>query len=177
MNASFIYELPGVRGGQGVLNGIVGGWQISGIAQARSGDHLVISQPSGMPRSRPDVVPGADLVNDDWKDSCTGAGCNYLNAAGFARVPVIPLTNAATRPGTYMGGMARGPASFDLHTTFAKNFALRGATRLQARADVFGVLNRKNYNNPNTNITSGDFGRITGAGGKRVFQLAVRLTF
>src|SRR5918995_592359 len=90
MNASFIYELPGVRGGQGVLNGIVGGWQISGIAQARSGDHLVITQPSGMQRSRPDVVPGADLVNDDWRDSCTAAGCNYLNAAGFARVPVIP---------------------------------------------------------------------------------------
>jgi hypothetical protein len=130
-----------------------------------------------MPRSRPDVAPGVDLVIDDWKDGCTAAGCNYLNTAGFTRVPVVTLTNATTRPGTYMGSMARGPGEFNLHTTFAKNFALRGATRLQARADVFGVLNRKNYNNPNTNITSGDFGRITGAGGKRVFQLAVRLTF
>jgi hypothetical protein len=177
MNASFIYELPGIRGGQGVLNGIFGGWQLSGIAQIRTGDQLVITQPSGMPRSRPDVESGVDLVIDDWKDGCTSAGCNYLNTAGFARVPVVTLTNATTRPGTYMGSMARGPGAFDMHTTFAKNFALSGATRLQVRADVFNLLNKKNYNNPNTNMNNANFGRITGAALARVFQIGARLTF
>jgi hypothetical protein len=122
-------------------------------------------------------VPGVDLKMGDWKDSCTATGCNYLNPAGFARVPVITRTNATTRPGTYQGGMVDGPGNFDLHTTFAKNFALGGDSRLQVRADVFGVLNRKNYSNPNTNMNSSDFGRITGAGGKRVFQFGARLTF
>lgn len=176
-NGVFIYEVPGIRGDQGVLNGIVGGWQLSGILQARSGDALVITQPSGIGRSRPDVVPGVDLVIDDWKDTCEARGCNYLNTAGVTRVPVSSVTNATLRPGTYMADMARGPGRFDLHTTFAKSFTAGGQRRLQIRADVFSVLNRKNYNNPVTNINNVDFGRITGAGGARTFQLGARLTF
>ena len=177
LNASFIYELPGVGGGQGVLNGILGGWQISGIVQAGSGGALTVVQPSGIARSRPDVVPGVDLVVADWKDTCDGRGCTYLNTAGFARVPTSRVTNATLRPGTYLHDMARGPGHFNLHTTFAKSFSLGSDTRLQVRADAFGVLNRKNYNDPVTNMNSADFGLITGAGGKRVFQLGARLTF
>ncbi len=177
VNGVFIYELPDVQGGKGVLNGIVGGWQISGIMQKRSGDALVITQPSGIDRSRPDVVPGADLIVKNWTDTCTATGCSYLDTAGFSRVPVSTVTNATVRPGTYIGGMARGPSTLNLHTTFAKSFAVGAARRMQLRAEVFNILNRKNYNNPNTNITSVDFGRITGASGARTFQLGGRLTF
>ncbi len=49
----------------------------------RSGNALLITQPSGISRSRPDVVPGEELIVADWKDTCTAAGCNYLNTAGF----------------------------------------------------------------------------------------------
>ena len=57
-----------------MLNGILGGWQISGIVQARSGSALLITQPSGISRSRPDVVPGEDLIVADWKDTLYGDG-------------------------------------------------------------------------------------------------------
>jgi len=182
-NGTFIYEVPGVRGGQGVLNGIVGGWQLSGILQARSGDALVITQPSGMPRSRPDVVDGADFIVADWRDTCTAAGCNYLDPAAYVRVPVIALTNATVRPGTYIGGMARGPGALNFHTTFAKSFSVGGGRALQVRADVFNVLNRKNYSNPQQNLNNVNFGRITSATpggastGARVFQFGGRFTF
>jgi hypothetical protein len=59
----------------------------------------------------------------------------------------------------------------------AKSFALATGTRLQVRADVFNVLNRKNYSNPELRINNVDFGRITGASGSRTFQLGGRLTF
>ena len=85
LNASFIYELPTFGGGQGVTNGVLGGWQISGIVQTRSGNALLITQPSGINRSRPDVVEGVDLIVADWQDTCTAAGCNYLNTAGFVQ--------------------------------------------------------------------------------------------
>ena len=78
LNASFIYELPEVRGGHGLLNAVLGGWQISGIVQMRSGPALRVQQPSGIDRSRPDVVPGVDLVFANWQDTCTAAGCTYL---------------------------------------------------------------------------------------------------
>jgi hypothetical protein len=176
-NASFIYELPGMGGGQRVLNGLLGGWQISGIVQARSGGALVITQPSGIGNSRPDVAPGVDLVVADWHDSCGASGCNYLNPAGFVRVPVSSVTNATLRPGTYMPGMVRGPGDFNLHTTLAKSFSVGAQKRLQVRGDVFNLLNWKNYNNPQTNMNNADFGLITGAGRPRVFQVGARLTF
>ena len=180
VNASFIYELPTMLDGQRVLKGLVGGWQISGILQARSGTALVITQPSGIGNSRPDVAPGVDLVVANWQDTCNASGCNYLNTAGFVRVPVSPVTNATVRPGNYMPEMVRGPGEFNLNTTLAKSFSLGAGTRLQVRADVFNLLNRKNYttaNNPQTNMNNADFGRITGAARARVFQFGARLTF
>ena len=133
-NASFIYELPGMGGGQRVLNGLLGGWQISGIVQARSGGALVVTQPSGIGNSRPDVAPGVDLVVANWRDSCNASGCNYLNTAGFVRVPVSAVTNATLRPGTYMPEMVRGPGDFNLHTTLAKSFSVGAQKRLQFEA-------------------------------------------
>jgi hypothetical protein len=73
--------------------------------------------------------------------------------------------------------MARGPSSSNVHTTVAKSFAIARGRRLQIRADVFNVLNRPNYNNPELRINNVDFGRITGAGGSRTFQFGGRLTF
>ena len=159
------------------MNGVLGGWQISGIVQARSGGALIVTQPSGIGNSRPDVASGVDLVVADWKDTCVANGCNYLNTAGFVRVPTSSVTTATLRPGTYMPEMVRGPGDFNMHTTFAKSFALGAGTRLQVRAEAFNVLNRKNYNNPQTNMNNADFGRITGAGRARVFQFGARLTF
>ena len=176
-NGAFIYELPAINGGQGVTNAILGGWQISGIVQARSGNALLVTQPSGITRSRPDVVPGEDLIVNDWKDTCSATGCNYLNTAGFVRVPVSTVTNATLRPGTYIHDMARGPGALIVNSTFAKSFGIGAGRRLQARADIFNLLNRPNYNNPQTAINNANFGRITGASGSRAFQLGARFTF
>ena len=68
---------------------------------------------------------GGELVYSDWRDRCDARGCTYLNPAGFVSVPVSSVTNATLRPGTYMLDMARGPSSFNLHTTLAKSFALQ----------------------------------------------------
>jgi Carboxypeptidase regulatory-like domain/TonB dependent receptor/TonB-dependent Receptor Plug Domain len=176
-NASFLYELPGVHGGHGWLNSVVGGWQLSGIVQARSGTALRVQQPSGIDRSRPDVVPGVDLVFADWRNLCDARGCNYLNPAGFVRVPVSPVTNATLRPGTYLLDMARGPGALNTNLTVAKSFTVAPGRRIQVRADVFNVLNRKNYNSPELRINNVDFGRITSADRARSFQFGGRLTF
>ena len=58
-----------------------------------------------------------------------------------------------------------------------KALGLEAGRRIQVRADVFSVLNRKNYNSPNQSTNSSNFGRITGAGGNRSFQLGARMTF
>jgi hypothetical protein len=144
---------------------------------ARSGFPLIVTQPSGISNSRPDVVPGVDLVIPNWKDTCDATGCDYLNPDAFVRVPVFAATNATTRPGTYRTGAARSPANWDLHTAIAKNFAVGGDRRLQVRVDLFSALNKMNWGNPQASINSTEFGRITSAGGNRSMQVGARLTF
>jgi hypothetical protein len=61
--------------------------------------------------------------------------------------------------------------------TLAKSFGLGGGRRLQARIESFNILNRPNYNNPQLATNNVNFGRITGAGGSRTFQLGARMTF
>ena len=177
VSAMFIGELPELAGQNPIVKGVAGGWQVSGIVTARSGNPLTITQASGIVNSRPDIVPGVPLVIDDWKDTCGPTGCNYLNPAAFVRVPVIAATNATTRPGTYIFGDARSPAEWDMNMTFAKNFAVGGGRRLQVRADFFSLFNKLNWGNPVTAITASDFGRLTSAGGSRTMQIGMRLTF
>jgi Carboxypeptidase regulatory-like domain/TonB-dependent Receptor Plug Domain/TonB dependent receptor-like, beta-barrel len=177
LNALFIYELPELSGQNQLVRAIAGGWQVSGIVSARSGNALTITQPSGLPNSRPDVVPGTDLVIANWQDTCDATGCNYLNPAAFVRVPVVAATNATTRAGNYQVGDARSPAEWDLHSTIAKNFNIGANRRLQIRADFFSILNKKNWGSPVTAINASDFGRITSASGNRSMQVGARFSF
>ena len=125
--------------------------------------------------SRPDAIDGVDPLLPNWKDTLL-----YLNRSAFAAVPTSPTTTATLRPGTVKPDQIRGPASWTVDMSLAKNITLTHTTKLQLRADAFNVLNRVNYNNPTTsslNTTSPDFGRITGAGSMRTGQIGVRLVF
>ena len=89
----------------------------------------------------------------DWRNTCTAAGCNYLNADAFVRVPVSSVTTATIRPGNYRVGQVRGPGKLVVELNICQELWHGGRRRLQIRADVFNVLNMKNFGGPGTNIT------------------------
>jgi len=169
--ADVIYQLPSLKSKGSVLAQILGGWQVSGILSARSGTALLITQPSGIANSRPDYVAGVDPILPDWSQTLV-----YLNRSAFALVPTSPTT-ATLRPGSVPPDFVRGPNSWTMDMTLSKNVILGGSRRLQLRADAFNMLNHVNLNNPNTNVISPDFGRITSAASARTGQIGVRLTF
>jgi outer membrane receptor protein involved in Fe transport len=176
LDAVAIYVFPEVGGSRHWLNAIAGKWEVTGILTARTGIPLKVSQPSGIPNSRPDAVAGVAPVLSNWKDSCNDTtGCNYLNVDAFAAVPTYPLTTATVRRGT--SGFFWGPGRWELDTAFAKNFALSGSRKLQVRIEFYNLLNNKQWSDPNTNMNSGSFGTITSAGGNRTGQVSARLTF
>jgi hypothetical protein len=92
-------------------------------------------------------------------------------------VPTSSITQATLRPGTANPGLIRGPGNWVLNASLGKGFRLTPTVRLDVRFDAFNALNHVNYGNPNTTITSPDFGKLLTAPGSRTAQLSGRLSF
>ena len=56
-----------------------------------------------------------------------------------------------------------------------KDIAFSQTSSLQFRAEFFNLFNRVNFNAPNTNFLSGEFGQVTSAGEGRRVQFGVKL--
>jgi hypothetical protein len=73
-------------------------------------------------------------------------------------------------------GSLRTDGVNNLDASLIKNIPIVERFRAQLRGEVFNVLNRTQFNGPDTNPTSGNFGRITSAANlPRAVQLALRL--
>ena len=170
--ASYIWELPKLRNRHAALRSVLGHWEINGIVVLESGRWLTVV--SGQDRS-------GTGVNEDRADAVG----NWRLPEGRSRSEKIARwfnTDAfvANAPGTF-GTAGRniipGPGQIDLTFGLFKNIPIRESHRLQFRAEIFNLFNRVNLGNPNTNRSSGNFGRITGAGDPRVVQLALKYLF
>jgi hypothetical protein len=164
---------------------LLGGWEVSGVLSARSGDAIDITETCGSSRyCRPDYV-GGSLVLNDWQHNFDLNACNpgincgmrYLNVAAFSPVPINSTSGIAIRPGSAGYGMVRGPGSWSTNAGLGRNFHVRERYRLLMRADMFNSLNHVNYGNPTASINSSTFGEIRSAGGMRSMQLNARLTW
>lgn len=169
-NASLVYALP-IGKGKAFLadlnplaNALLGGWEIGGIANARSG------LPVNVLITRPDVVfvDGAGLVYTN-----AGAGRTaVINTPGGGssratrRPDLIPganiflnndrtLLNAAAftvpKPGTFgnfprNGG--RGPNYRQVDVMLSKKFALTETANVEFRTEVFNAFNFTNFSAP-----------------------------
>jgi len=170
--ADWVYNLPSFSAPSSAAGrNILGGWQISGILRAQTGQPINLSQPSGIFGSRPDYIGGA-AVNSNYSSTL-----QYLNRAAFAPVPRSAISGATLRPGNIGNGALRGPGLWDVDLSFGKNFSITEQVKLQLRADMFTALNHTNLGGPVTNIESPLFGRITSARGARQIQLNMRLSF
>jgi hypothetical protein len=62
-----------------------------------------------------------------------------------------------------------------------RNFRFAGGRTFQARLDIQNLLNRAAYNNPITDPTNTNFGKVTtavaSAGAMRFFNFVMRVTF
>ena len=166
-NSHWVYYLPTPAVlGNGFGRHIFGGWELSGIFQARSGQPVYIAQ-NGL-YSRPDYL-GGNTINPNFAD--TGV---YLNTAAFARVPLGAGGNPI-RPGNLGNGAIRGTGYWNLDTSLAKNFKFMERLSLQVRADMFNMLNHTGYAGFTSSINSANFGKFTSFYPSRQMQLNARL--
>ncbi|MBM3736679.1 MAG: TonB-dependent receptor [Acidobacteria bacterium] len=169
-NVDAVYELPRLGSSTAAVRHALGGWQVSTIFNAQTGAGINLSHPTGISGTRPDYLGGQPIL-DNYRGTLV-----YLNRAAFAAVPENNLGNAI-RLGNLGRNALRGPGRWAADVSFGKNFSIGERYRLQIRTDLFNAFNHTNYGNPDTNIESANFGRITSTAGAREIQLNARFVF
>ena len=149
-----------------VLDAIAGGWNLSVTQQARSGAPLSISGGTSNlgngNGTRADVIGNPAIANP--------SAAMWFNTSAFAAPALYTWGNAGM-------GILAGPGLLQFNTALSKQFRVTEGKSLEFRWEAYNALNRVNYNNPSTNVSSSLFGRITSAGTARYMQLALRFTF
>ena len=160
-----VYELPFGAGKpflkhHGLVDKLVGGWQLSAIQTFQSGSALLL----------PDVLyTGVDPRLPPDQRSVT----KWFNTAAFTTMPSFTLRTVSTRLARLQGDAI---VNYDL--SLSKSVKLTERLRLQLRGEAFNALNRLQYGAPNLNPSSGSYGRVTNqANAPRSIQLGARLEF
>jgi hypothetical protein len=170
--ASFVYELPFLRDGKGLLGRALGGWSLSGLITAASG--LPVYVTSGRDNSLTGVgFDRPNLVGDPHRNATSRADMinQYFNIAAFA----------ANQPGKY-GSAGRnlfsGPGSSNTDVSLVKNFVIsEKAGKIQFRSEAFNALNQVNFGQPDGRLINRTFGQIQTAANPRILQFALRYQF
>ena len=71
-----------------------------------------------------------------------------------------------------------GPRNYNVDFSALKRTRIAENMNVEFRAEIFNLLNTVNFDNPDTNINSASFGRISNTVGRpRLMQFALRLNF
>ena len=154
------------------LRYLLNGWTISTITTLKSGSPISISTGSdnnrdGLSTDRPNVVGNPVLDPNRGRGVVTQM---WFNKAAFVANPVGTDGNA--RP-----NLLDGPGSKNIDVSILRKFALHENTYVQFRAEMTNAFNIVNLSDPNTTLSSPQFGKITSAKNMRQVQLGLRLVF
>ncbi|HKX27515.1 MAG TPA: carboxypeptidase-like regulatory domain-containing protein [Blastocatellia bacterium] len=187
-NFNGIYELPVGKGRpflnrEGLVNTLLGGWQLTGIVRVATGAPLTITDPRGTlnraARSTRQTAASA-LSKDQIKNligvrrtkcgiflidpsvvdinlsNCSGTG---QASRGFGQ-PAFPgqafFNVAPGQTGNLERAFINGPVYSNLDASFLKNFQLAEGIKFQFRTEVFNLFNHANFGVDN--LTSSQFG-------------------
>jgi len=184
-SAAWVYELPFGKGqkytsSNGILNYIVGGWTLNGIASLSSGIPFFVGA-------------SGDIAHIAANTACCALGfgnyerLNFVGGSPYAsnRSPSQWLNPAAFSiplPGTF-GNLGRDTLRSDrfknLDLSLFKQFPITESKKLEFRFETFNLTNTPVWNVPDVNISDGNkFGTISStANTARQLQFGLKLYF
>ena len=196
LKANAVYELPFGPGQRfldksGFAGKVFGGWQISGIAQFRTGrpitfvsgrgtlnrsgrsgnntpnTTLTLTELQGMVGLFHDPVTGLPLVVDPRLLANDGrANSQFFTHPTAGTVGHLSLTPVD------------GPGYWNVDTAIIKRIRFKERLGIELRLEAFNVFNHTNFQVPNSlDINDTDFGKINTAFDPRILQLAWKFTF
>jgi len=144
---------------------VLGGWQVGGIVNARSGlpvpvqivrPDVVYRDSAGNIFSSPAVdriaiinTPGGGATRNVRRPDLVPGVDPFVKSGGL--LFLNPAAFATPQPGTF-GNLERnsihGPSFKQLDLMLAKHFTLAGERNIEFRAEIFNLLNTVNFSNP-----------------------------
>lgn len=176
-SANFVYELPFFRAQKGVVQKVLGGWDLSGIVQVNSGLPLTVTNASVDPAGlgflgASSAGPRTDLTCTDPNAGAPHTISTWFNKSCFANVP-----SGIIRPGNAGRGVINGPGYQRWDISAFKNITFRDRFTFQLRGDAFNIWNHTNLSAVNTSFTSTLFGTVTGYRDPRIMQVSAKFLF
>jgi carboxypeptidase family protein/TonB-dependent receptor-like protein len=187
---NFIWDLPFGRGRSfgadwnAVVNGVLGGWTLSSIMNFQSGQHLTAFHTSHCGsgtncygNEKVDRVAGEDpnsgpKTTEQWFNTNAFSNRAFFDSAGM---PIF-----IGRFGAAGYGSIEGPGIVGVDFAAFKEFSIRENMKLRLQTQVKNLPNHPNLGNPDTNLSSGNYGKIRSLNpnfGLREVLLGARLTF
>jgi len=194
---NYVWDLPKPRfaHNSAATRLLFSNWQLSGIVTAMSGLPVDIFDPGGgflygLFGARPNWAAG---VNHRTAMNNIPRGY-YFNPSAFVQavvqpgqpIPsahdptaaVDPAAESATDIGNVGRNILRGPSQSNVDISLGKRFPLAESKLIEFRADFFNVLNHANRDNPVSDISTPDFGKVLSfSSSPRIVQFALRVSF
>jgi len=157
------------------VNLLVGGWQLNGIVTFQSGNPLWITN---VPNQTYIYTPAQRANADGRSARITGSRSvdEKLGQWFDTTVFSIPAKMTLGTVGRTLPDVRRpGNRTTDFSLFKSVTFGPDHRWKAQYRLEMFNATNTPQFNGPNTDIQSGSFGKITGAGSARQVQMALKL--
>jgi hypothetical protein len=174
--ANWLYELPFGKGkrylgsSSGVVNGILGDWQVGSVVAIQSGSPFTVTGGQGRPNRTCDgKLPRGERGPDRWFD----ASCFPLPAPlpdPLAGGVFTPFGNSGT-------AILAGPGISNVDVSFFKNIRVTESRRFEFRSELFNAFNHTQFLNPNGAILQGTTARILAARPSRQIQMVLKFVF
>jgi hypothetical protein len=158
------------RSANRLLDGIIGGWEVSAFFMLQSGYPLQVSQNGGTlwnGTQRPNLL-GDPATSGTIYDRMG----NYFNQASFSRPNPDTFGTAARTLGI------RGPKVNSMDAALLKNWHVKEGQRVEFRLETSNVRNHPVFSDPPTSYGASNFGVINGTKvGARNVQLGFKFYF
>src|SRR6185436_4403549 len=191
-----VYELPFGPGrkfvtGGGALGRILGGWQVSGLFQARTGRPISFISGRGTVnragRSGKNTASTSVTITD--LQNMTGLFFNPTTGRPQTFDPRLIGSDGRANPqyltnplagqfGNLSLTPATGPGYWNIDAALIKRTRITESTNFELRLEAFNLTNHTNFSvSEDNDINSTDFGKITSAFEPRILQFAVKFNF
>jgi hypothetical protein len=188
--ANFLYELPVFRNRSNLAGKLLGGWQVSGIAQFQSGtpssvavgnDYAGVGQDGSISNGGQFwVMSGTPSIVGNMAHNGSSDAAYWFKTTNSSGAPIF----TAPQTGTFnlQNGVRNSiynPGFNNWNLGLFKKFSITERTGLEFRAQAYNAFNHPNWNGADFNPThASTFGKVTGKSNDvRNLQVSLRLYF